>query len=422
MITQGGNSAPGRRSRKWGALTPLLIVAAAVLPATLSAPDARPRTAPRTARAPAAGARALVSTAVRAASPGGLAGTAESAQGPYRLGEVLVGFRNDVSAARQRAIERAIGAQFARRLGPAIKPVGHGKTAGQEYLAPLELRVQDAQVLPAMHRLKRYAEVAYAEPNYLQIGTAKPNDPEFGKQWGHENTGQLIPFQDQNEKLGAEEAGTRGADDRANLAWGVSTGNRSIVIGEVDSGVAYEHPDLAANIWSNPGGVNGCAAGTHGYNVLNKTCNPIDEDTAYNGHGTHVAGIMGAVGNNGVGVAGINWQTTILPVRWMNSASAGETSALIEALQWLVSAKQAGVNVRVASPDGYALDGQVSGAVLTEDPREAASGADALYTDVWVSMSDDPASATERRRAFAPYRLDEELLGLAAPDAQPRSA
>src|SRR5207244_7827781 len=103
VITQGGNSAPGRRSRKWGALTLLLIVAAAVLPATLSAPDARPRTAPRTARAPAAGARALVSTAVRAASPGGLAGTAESAQGPYRLGEVLVGFRNDVSAARQRA-------------------------------------------------------------------------------------------------------------------------------------------------------------------------------------------------------------------------------------------------------------------------------------------------------------------------------
>src|SRR6202011_2284544 len=181
-------------------------------------------------------------------------------------------FRNGVSAARQLAIERAIGARSARRLGPAIKPVGHGRTAGQEYLAPLELRVQDSQVLPAIYRLKRYAEVAYAEPNYLQIGTAKPNDPEFGQQWGDENTGQLIPFQDQNETLGAEEKGTSGADDRANLAWGVSTGSRSIVIGEVDSGVAYEHPDLAANIWSNPGAINGYAAGTRGYNVLNKTC------------------------------------------------------------------------------------------------------------------------------------------------------
>jgi len=313
----------------------LLITAAAVLASTLGAPAARPRpSAPSPTQGPrAGGASALDPMAVRAASPGGLAGTAESAQGPYRLGEVLVGFRNGVSAARQLAIERAIGARSARRLGPAIKPVGHGRTAGQEYLAPLELRVQDSQVVPAIYRLKRYAEVAYAEPNYLQIGTAKPNDPEFGKQWGHENTGQLIPFQDQNEKLGAEEKGTAGADDRANLAWGVSTGSRSIVIGEVDSGVAYEHPDLAANVWSNPGGLKGapgeCAPGTHGYNVLNKTCNPIDEDGAYNGHGTHVAGIMGAVGNNGAGVAGMNWQTTILPVRWMNSASAGETSALI---------------------------------------------------------------------------------------------
>jgi len=165
-----------------------------------------------------------------------------------------------------------------------------------------------------------------------------------------QNTGQEVPFQDNTEKLGAPEAGTLGADDRALSAWGLSAGSRSIVIGVVDTGAAYEHPDLAANIWSNPGGIGGCAAGTHGYNVLAKTtCNPIDEDTSFNGHGTHVAGILGAVGNNSVGVAGMNWQTTILPVRWMNNASSGETSALIEALQWLVSAKQAGVNVRVVN-------------------------------------------------------------------------
>src|SRR5207244_6406403 len=183
----------------------------------------------------------------------------------------------------------------------------------------------------------------------------KPNNPEFNKEWGDENTGQLIPTQNQEEKLGAEEKGTAGADDRAYAAWGVSTGSRSIVIGEVDTGVAYEHPDLAANIWSNPGGIGEtgtkekCAAGTHGYNVLAKTCNPIDEDTTFNGHGTHVAGILGAVGNNGVGVAGMNWQTSILPVRWMNNASSGETSKLIEALVWLVAAKQAGGNVRGAN-------------------------------------------------------------------------
>jgi ornithine carbamoyltransferase len=76
----------------------------------------------------------------------------------------------------------------------------------------------------------------------------------------------------------------------------------------------------------------------------------------------------------------------------------------------------AGVEVRIASPHGYQLE-PVAGAVLTDDPRAAAEGADAIYTDVWVSMSDDPDSAAERRRALAPYRLDDALLDLASPDA-----
>jgi ornithine carbamoyltransferase len=76
----------------------------------------------------------------------------------------------------------------------------------------------------------------------------------------------------------------------------------------------------------------------------------------------------------------------------------------------------AGVQVRIASPPGYELE-PVAGALLTADPREAVRGADAVYTDVWVSMSDDPGSARERRRALTPYRLDDELLDLAAPHA-----
>ena len=73
----------------------------------------------------------------------------------------------------------------------------------------------------------------------------------------------------------------------------------------------------------------------------------------------------------------------------------------------------AGVEVRIAAPAGFQLE-PVAGAVLTQDPRAAVDGADAVYTDVWVSMSDDPATADERRRALAPYRIDDELLDRAA--------
>jgi hypothetical protein len=210
--------------------------------------------------------------------------------------------------------------------------------------------VPGGQVLAAVRWLRRYRSVVYAEPDYLLRGDATPNDPMFPLQWGSSNTGQPIPAQEAEEVLGPAASGTPGADDGALKAWQVSTGSRSVVIGETDTGVAYTHPDLAANIWSNPGGILGCPAGTHGYNVLSpKSCDPMDEDKTYGGHGTHVAGIMGAVGNNGVGVAGMNWQTTLLPVKWMTDASGGGTAQLIEALQWLVAAKQAGVNVRVVN-------------------------------------------------------------------------
>jgi ornithine carbamoyltransferase len=76
----------------------------------------------------------------------------------------------------------------------------------------------------------------------------------------------------------------------------------------------------------------------------------------------------------------------------------------------------AGVKVRIASPSGYELE-PVAGAALSTDPRQAVSRANAVYTDVWVSMSDDPSSAERRREALAPYRLDDALLDLAAPDA-----
>jgi subtilisin family serine protease len=139
-----------------------------------------------------------------------------------------------------------------------------------------------------------------------------------------------------------------------------------VVVGVVDSGVDYNHPDLAANIWSNPGGVGGCPAGTHGYNVVASTCDPMDQDTKYGGHGTHVAGIIGAVGNNGIGVTGVDWNTTILPVKFVNSSGTGSTSQMIAALEWVLAAKQAGVNVRVIN-DSLSVAATASSQALADE-------------------------------------------------------
>jgi hypothetical protein len=279
---------------------------------------------------------------------------------------VIVGFRLGTPSSRQRAIERRVGASTVERLGPAVRPVRSPDGTYRIPLTPLLLKLRRPGVSGAVRALRRDSAVAYAEPDFLGEADAIPNDPSFGLQWGSLNTGQSIPVQNGEEELGAPANGTPGADDRAASAWAVSTGSRSIVIGETDTGVEYTHPDLAANVWNNPGGIGGCAANTHGYNVLTKTCDPMDNDTAYNGHGTHVAGIMGAVGNNGVGVAGMNWQTSILPVKWLDEKAGGATSDLITALQWLVAAKQAGVNVRVVN-DSQTFFGTAFSQALEEE-------------------------------------------------------
>jgi thermitase len=359
---QQGCSRLGKGSKRFRSLLALAIPALTIgVPVALSAglSPASASLGPPPSRA-SSGAAALTAAAADVQLP------SASTPAPFRPGVVLVGFREGVSVGERYALERAAGGQGARHLGPIIRPAGRGNVAGQEFLSPLELQVPATQTQSVIDRLRRDPAVAYAEPDYLMLASATPNDPSFPLQWADSNTGQSIPYQESEEILGSPAPGTSGDDDGALAAWQVSTGSRSIVIGETDTGVDYQHPDLAANIWSNPGGIGGCVAGTHGYNVLSKSCDPMDTDTAYGGHGTHVAGIMGAVGNNGAGAAGVNWQSTILPVKWLNTASYGETGALIEALQWLVAAKQADVNLRVVN-DSATFVGTASSQALSNE-------------------------------------------------------
>jgi subtilisin family serine protease len=207
-------------------------------------------------------------------------------------------------------------------------------------------------------RLRRDWWVRYAEPDYVLEASGVPNDSSFGLQWALVNSGQSVDGV----------VGTAGADEDVLPAWNVTTGSRSVVVAVTDTGVDYSDPDLAANMWSNPGGVGGCAAGTHGFDVLagESACDPMDTDDVYGGHGTHVAGIIGAVGDNGVGVSGVNWTTSLMAVKWLDSESAGSTSDLVNALGMVITAKQAGVNVRVVN-DSSTFPGTASSQALSDE-------------------------------------------------------
>ncbi|HEX4935291.1 MAG TPA: S8 family serine peptidase, partial [Gemmatimonadaceae bacterium] len=183
----------------------------------------------------------------------------------------------------------------------------------------------------ALRRYSRDPAIEYVEPNYEITLDAIPNDPRFPELYGMRNTGQT--------------GGTPGADIKATNAWDVFTGDPNIKIGVIDTGVDYNHPDLAANAWTNPGEIagngidddaNGYVDDIHGYDFVNNDGDPMDD----HGHGTHVAGTIGAVGNNGVGVVGVNWTSTIMALKVFNSSGQGSDADATLALNYATMMKQ----------------------------------------------------------------------------------
>lgn len=201
-------------------------------------------------------------------------------------------------------------------------------------------------------------EVEYVEENYNRWGfeqttagralepvlalplAAGPNDPRFAEQWALNNDGRRD--------------GKAQADIAAVTAWAKTHGNNKVVVAVLDSGVDYTHQDLAENMWTRPAGVAmyedeqlGEIDDVHGFDAVNADGipDPMDE----NGHGTHCAGIIGAVGNNGEGIAGVNWKVEVMPLRFMSAGGFGTTKDAIEAINYVIDRKRAGVNVRVIS-------------------------------------------------------------------------
>ncbi|HVS50729.1 MAG TPA: S8 family peptidase [Opitutaceae bacterium] len=193
-----------------------------------------------------------------------------------------------------------------------------------------------ANVNATLARLRQSGLVDYAEPDYLMQIQATPNDFHYwnGDQWNLNNTGIY--------------GGTPGADVHAPGAWDAQTDASGIVVAVVDTGVRYTHEDLAANMWTNPGetgldalgrdkrtnGVDDDGDGyiddVHGINVLTHSGDPNDDF----GHGTHVAGIIGAVGDNSVGIAGIAWHVQLMACKFIDSSGNGSISDAVTCLDY----------------------------------------------------------------------------------------
>lgn len=250
---------------------------------------------------------------------------------PVVAREVIVKFRPNARTTARAEVEHAEDVD-------ATAAIGDGR------LLLFRSRTRNTDTL--IRNLARRADVQYVEPNYLVQIQNVPNDPHFSSLWAMQNTGQIVN----------NHHGVPGADISATLAWDVTTGSADNVVAVLDSGIDYRHPDLAANVWAAPtpfsvtlGGVTvTCPAGSHGFNAIVNTCDPMDD----NNHGTHVSGTIGAVGDDGVGIVGVNWTASMMGIKFIDAAGYGTTANAINAIEFAIQARQAlgpGANVRVLS-------------------------------------------------------------------------
>lgn len=234
-------------------------------------------------------------------------------QPAYRPGEVLVRFKSG-------------GDTFSRsasRMGArSLQAFDRGRV--RHMALPEDVNVEDA-----VAAFQADPDVEFAEPNYLLLPQDLPDDPYFDHQWGLDNSGQTV----------SGVTGTAGADIDAVRAWTLMRADAATIVAVVDTGSNVHHPDLAARIWTNPGEIpgngvdddgNGYVDDIHGWDFTDWDNDPQDAS----GHGTHVAGIIAAQNDNGLGVAGTGRHVSIMPLRFMSAFDTGTVSDAIRAIEY----------------------------------------------------------------------------------------
>ena len=255
--------------------------------------------------------------AARNTPPGGFAATPLSEGGKDECRELLVRF-DSPTAVRRSAVSRDGAARRAfvtsrtlrTRPDTAVVPVPEG--------LPVEA---------AMAELRATSGVRAVQPNYRYHALAVPDDPRFSSQWGLANV--AYPQYP-------------GIDIHATNAWDIATSAGELIVAVIDSGADLTHPDLVDNLWTNPGEIpdngidddgNGFVDDVHGVDFINGSGSVTDP----NGHGTHCCGIVGARGDNGIGVCGVCWRVRLMPLRFLDSKGYGTTADAIDAIEYAVA-------------------------------------------------------------------------------------
>lgn len=320
---------------------------------------------------------------------------------PSGAAEVLVKFKQGTTLADM----KSIAAKFNDRVEDNYENIG-GLTAIDDLDdANVEDIIRDYQSLgDKIEYVQKNFEIRLDQPVTSSVASREPsdvagapNDPLFSEQWALNNTGQ--------------KGGTANAHVDALKAWATTKGSADVVVAVLDTGVDYNHEDLRANMWTRPNNIPqyvdaqlGTFDDSHGYDANANDGDPLDD----NGHGTHVAGIIGADGNNGIGIAGINWKVQIMPLKFLGRGGYGNVKDAIEAINYAIDRKKNGVNLRVIN----ASWGSTSRSQALEDAIRAAGEAGILFVAAAGNSSTD-----NDKRAHYPSNYDlPNMISVAALD------
>ncbi len=260
----------------------------------------------------------------------------------YVEGNVLVTMKPgaSVSSVRSRMESVASASKTIGRGGPEFRRFRALAERGKQDLVLMKCPGVTTQKL--LETFKGHPDVAIAEPDYIITVDAVPSDASFDQLWALENSGQTVD----------EEAGTADADIDATEAWDrLRAGDAEVVVAVIDTGVDYTHGDLADNMWTNAAerdgqaGVdddgNGWVDDIYGIDACNDDGDPYDDHY----HGTHVAGTIAAVTDNGDGIAGITWnRARIMALKFLSASGSGATSDAVECIEYMLAMNQRAEN------------------------------------------------------------------------------